>query len=215
MQVEKKVDDMAESATALQEWLLRHAPDGSAATLPSNLVRAFDADDITLLPVFVAHAWQEHLRSEACRGLREATEAEQRRLEAAFHAQIGLGDDHDGDLALLLGRAVDRRLLACHRFLHLTAQAMPDGRRWYRLEIKSSPQAPGGLSETVQVTAVESELQARAICEAVHEVLAALGFQTGTEQGLFHLEGPQLGALVAILKRLALPESKALLALVA
>ena len=66
---------MAESATALQEWLLRHAPDGSAATLPSNLQRAFDADDIRLLPVFVAHAWQEHLRSDECRGLKEANDA--------------------------------------------------------------------------------------------------------------------------------------------
>jgi len=179
MRVEKRVDGTLESATALQEWLLRHAPDGSAATLPSNLLQAFDADDISLLPVFVAHGWQEHLRSEACRGLREATDAEQQRLEAAFHAQMGLGDDHDGDLALLLGRAMDRRLVACHPFLPLTAQAMPDGRRWYRLEIKPSPNTPGGLSESVQLCAVESELQ------------------------------------VAILKRLALQETEASMALAA
>ncbi|MCT0206926.1 hypothetical protein [Synechococcus sp. CS-1332] len=206
---------MAAPATALQEWLLRHAPDGSPATLPSNILRAFDADDLSLLPVFVAHAWQEHLRSEVSRGLREASDAEQQRLEAVFHAQIGLGDEHDGDLALQLGRAVDRRLVACHRFLHLTAQPMPDGRRWFRLEISHSPVAPGGLPETVQMSAVESESQARAICESIHEVLATRGFQASAEQGLFHLEGPQLGALVAILKRLALPESEALMALAA
>lgn len=206
---------MAESATALQEWLLRHAPDGSAASLPSNLQRAFDADDIRLLPVFVAHAWQEHLRSEECRGLKEANDAEQQRLEALFHAQIGLGDGHDGDLALQLGRAVERRLAAGHCYLQLTAQPMQDGLRWFRLEISHIPTAPGGLPETVQVGTVESESQAMAICEAIHEVLAARGFAVSAEQGLFHLQGPQLGALVAILKRLALPVSDSVMALAA
>ncbi len=211
--VEEKVGVMAKPATALQEWLLRHALDGSTATLPGNLQRAFDADDLSLLPVFVAHAWQEHLRSEVCRGLREATDAEQQRLEVAFHAQIGLGHGHDGDLALQLGRAVDRRLAGCHRFLHLSAQPMPDGLRWFQLEIRDSLAAPGGQLETVQVSAVASECQARAICEAIHEVLADRGFQASTDQGLFHLEAPQLGALVAILKRLALPESEAVMTL--
>jgi hypothetical protein len=204
---------MAAPATPLQEWLLRHATDGTPATLPGNLQRAFAADDLSLLPVFVAHGWQEHLRSEVSRGQREATDAEQQRLEAAFHAQIGLGEGHDGDLALQLGRAVDRRLEACHHVVHLTAQPMPDGRRWFRLQATASPDAPGGQLETVQVCRVESDSQALAICKAIHEVLSARG--TSVEQGLFHLEGPQLGALVAILRRLALPQPDAVMALAA
>jgi hypothetical protein len=204
---------MAAPATPLQEWLLRHATDGTPATLPGNLQRAFAADDLSLLPVFVAHGWQEHLRSEACRGQREATDAEQQRLEAVFHAQIGLGEGHDGDLALQLGRAVDRRLDACHHVVHLTAQPMPDGRRWFRLQATASPAAPGGQLEAVQVCRVESDSQALAICEAIHEVLSARG--TSVEQGLFHLEGPQLGALVAILRRLALPQPDAVMAVAA
>lgn len=51
---------MAEPATALQDWLLLRSEDGSAAALPGNLSRAFQANDLTLLPVFVAHARQEH-----------------------------------------------------------------------------------------------------------------------------------------------------------
>ncbi len=204
---------MAAPATPLQEWLLRHATDGTPATLPGNLQRAFAADDLSLLPVFVAHGWQEHLRSEVSRGQREATDAEQQRLEAAFHAQIGLGEGHDGDLALQLGRAVDRRLEACHHVVHLTAQPMPDGRRWFRLQATASPDAPGGQLETVQVCRVESDSQALAICKAIHEVLSARG--TSVEQSLFHLEGPQLGALVAILRRLALPQPDAVMALAA
>ncbi|MCP9931734.1 hypothetical protein KBY82_13185 [Cyanobium sp. AMD-g] len=204
---------MAAPVTALQEWLLRHASDGTPETLPGNVQRAFDADEATLLPVFVAHAWQEHLHAEVCRGLREATDAEQQRLEAAFHAQIGLGDDHDGDLALQLGRAVDRRLSDCHHYVHLTAHPMPDGLRWFRLQITDSPAAPGGPEERIQVCGVESDSQARAICEAIHDVLAARG--ASVDQGLFHLEGPQLGALVAILKRLALPQPEAQMAMAA
>jgi hypothetical protein len=204
---------MAAPVTPLQEWLLHHATDGTPATLPGNVVRAFAADDLSLLPVFVAHGWQEHLRAEVRRGLREASDAEQQRLEADFHAQIGLGEGHDGDLALQLGRAVDRRLAACHHFVHLTAQAMPDGLRWFRLQTSESPAAPGGQLETVQVCRVESDSQARAISEAIHGVLSARG--TSVEQGLFHLDGPQLGALVAILRRLALPQPQAAMALVA
>ncbi len=204
---------MAAPATPLQEWLLRHATDGTPASLPGNLARAFEADDPTLLPVFVAHGWQEHLQAEACRGLREATAAEQQRLEAAFHAQIGLGEDHDGDLALQLGRAVDRRLAACHHFVHLMAQPMPDGLRWFRLQITAGPAVPGGQLETVQVCRVESDAQARAICEAIDGVLSSRG--TSVDQGLFHLEGPQLGALVAILRRLSLPQPEAAMALAA
>lgn len=211
---------MAESTSALQEWLLRRAPDGSTATLPMNLSRAFEADDLSLLPVFVAHAWQEHLQAETSRGLREAAEAEQGLLEAAFHGKLGLDADGDGDLALELGRAVDRSLKACQCFLHLTAQPMPDGLRWFRLEIRDSSAGPSGSGseaagwkETVKVIAVDSRSQAQAIAEAVHEVLEARGFQASADQGLFHLEGPQLVALVAILKQLALPESEAGLAL--
>jgi hypothetical protein len=204
---------MAAPATPLQEWLLRHATDGTPATLPGNLQRAFEADDLSLVPVFVAHGWQEHLRSEELRALKEATDAEQQRLEAAFHAQIGLGEGHDGDLALQLGRAVERRLEACHHFVHLTAQPMPDGRHLFGLQTTASPVAPGGELQTVQVCRVESDSQARAICEAIHEVLSAHG--TSVEQGLFHLEGPQLGALVAILRRLALPQPEAVMALAA
>jgi hypothetical protein len=204
---------MAAPTTPLQEWFLRHATDGTPATLPGNLQRAFEADDLSLVPVFVAHGWQEHLRSEALRALKEATDAEQQRLEAAFHAQIGLGESHDGDLALQLGRAVERRLEARHHFVHLTAQPMPDGLSWFGLQTTASPVAPGGQLEAVQSCRVESESQARAICEAIHEVLSARG--TSVEQGLFHLEGPQLGALVAILRQLALPQPEAVMALAA
>jgi len=133
-------------------------------------------------------------------------------MEAAFHAQLGLDAEDDGELALQLGRAVDRRLMACRCFLQLTAQPMPDGLRWFRLEIRDRPPGPGGLQETVQLVTVASDTQARAIREAIHEVLKARGFQAGGEQGLFRLEGPQLGSLVAILKRLALPEPEAVLA---
>jgi hypothetical protein len=211
---------MTATASDFQTWLLLQAPDGSAPTLPKNLVRGFEADDPRLLPVFVAHAWQEHLRSEQSRGLREAAEAEQQRLEADFHARLGLDSEGDGALGLELGRAVDRRLLACRTFLHLTAQPMPDGRRWFRLEIRESATAPDGSGsptagwlETVQVIAVESRCQAEAINEAVLEVLAAHGFHASIDQGLFHLDGPQLVALVAILRQLALPEGEAAVAM--
>ncbi len=200
---------MAESATALQNWLLLKAEDGSTATLPDNLSRAFHANDLSLLPVFVAHAWQEHLRAEADRGRREASAAQQQVREAAFHTQLGLDAEADGDLALQLGRAVDRGLRACRCELHLTAQLMPDGLRWFRLEIRDSAGAPGGPQETVHVLPVAGASQALAIRAAIHAVLEARGWQASAEPGLFHLEGPQLAALVAILKRLALPESGA------
>ncbi len=206
---------MAESATALQDWLLLRAQDGSTATLPENLSRAFQANDFTLLPVFVAHAWQEHLRAEAERERREANEAEQQHREAAFHAELGLDAEADGDLALQLGRAVDCGLSACRCELHLTAQPMPDGLRWFRLEIRDSCAAPGSPQETVQVLPVAGESQALAIRAAIHAVLEARGWQASAEPGLFHLEGPQLVALVAILKRLAVPESEALMDLTA
>jgi len=202
---------MAESATALQDWLLLRAQDGSTATLPDNLSRAFQANDLNLLPVFVAHAWQEHLLAEADRGRRQATEAQQQDRVAAFHAQLGLDAQADGDLALQLGRAVDRGLSACRCELHLTAQSMPDGLRWFRLEIRDSPAGPGGHQETVQVLPVAGESQALAIRAAIHAVLEQRGCQASAEPGLFHLEGPQLAALVAILKRLAVPESEALM----
>jgi hypothetical protein len=206
---------MAESATALQDWLLQRSQDGSTATLPENLSRAFQANDVTLLPVFVAHDWQEHLRAEAERDRREATEARQQHRAAAFHAQLGLDAQADGDLALQLGRAVDRGLSACRCALHLTAQSMPDGLRWFRLEIRDSSACPGGSLETVQVLPVAGESQALAIRAAIHAVLEERGWQAGAEPGLFHLEGPQLVALVAILRRLAVPEPEALEAVMA
>lgn len=206
---------MAESATALQDWLLLRAEDGSAATLPDNLSRAFQANDLSLLPVFVAHAWQEHLQAEADRGRREASEAQQQDREAAFHAQLGLDGQADGDLGLQLGRAVDRGLRACRCELHLTALSMPDGLRWFRLEIRDSSVGPAGAQETVQVLPVAGESQALAIRAAIHAVLEARGWQASAEPGLFHLEPPQLVALVAILKRLAVPESEALMDLMA
>jgi hypothetical protein len=206
---------MTPAISAFQQWLLLRAPDGTAATLPGNLTRAFEADDVRLLPVFVAHAWQEHLQSELHREHREAAEAEQRRLEAAFHARLGLHVEGDRELALELGRAVDCRLLASRCFLHLSALPMPDGRRWLRLEIGDSTDLPvaasrvaEGWRETVQVIAVASRCQAEAITEGLREVLSARGFQASADQGLFHLEGPQLVALVAILRQLALPESE-------
>ncbi len=211
---------MAPSISAFQEWLLLRAPDGRAETLPGNLTRAFEADDVRLLPVFVAHAWQEHLQSERCREQREAAEAEQRRLEAAFHARLGLDAEGDRELALELGRAVDRRLQASRCFLRLSALPMPDGRRWLRLEIGDSPDRPvaaGSVAEewqeTVQVIAVASRSQAEAIAEGLREVLSARGFQASADQGLFHLDGPQLVALVAILRQLALPESEVVVAM--
>jgi hypothetical protein len=209
------VEAMAESATDLREWLLLRAQDGSTATLPENLSRAFQADDPNLLPVFVAHGWQEHLLAEAERGRREVTEKQQQHRMAAFHAELGLDAQADGDLALQLGREVDRGLTACRCALHLTAQPMPDGRRWFRLEIRNSPAGPDGHEETVQVLPVAGESQALAIRAAIHAVLEARGWQASAEPGLFHLEGPQLAALVAILKRLAVPESEALVALMA
>ncbi len=206
---------MAEPATALQDWLLLRAEDGSPATLPENLSRAFQSNDFNLLPVFVAHAWQEHLRAESDRGRREETEAEQQRRQAAFHAALGLEAQADGELALQLGRAVDRGLNACRCELHLTAQPMPDGLRWFRLEIRDSPAGIGGAQETVQVLPVAGESQALAIRAAIHAVLEARGWQASAEPGLFHLAGPQLVALVAILKRLAVPEPGALMDLMA
>lgn len=206
---------MAEPATALQDWLLLRAEDGSTATLPENLSRAFQANDVNLLPVFVAHAWQEHLRAEAEFGRRQASEARQQQHVAAFHAELGLDAQADGDLALQLGRAVDRGLSACRCELHLTAQPMPDGLRWFRLEIRDSSAGPGGPQETVQVLPVAGESQALAIRAAIHAVLEERGWQASAEPGLFHLEGPQLVALVAILKRLAVPESEALEAVMA
>ncbi|MCP9838556.1 hypothetical protein KBY84_13725 [Cyanobium sp. N.Huapi 1H5] len=206
---------MAESATALQDWLLLKAEDGSTATLPDNLSRAFQANDLSLLPVFVAHAWQEHLRAEADRVRREAAEAQQQDRAAAFNAQLGLDAQADGDLALQLGREVDRGLRGCRCELHLTAQPMPDGLRWFRLEIRDGSAAPGGPQETVQVLPVAGESQALAIRAAIHAVLEARGWQASAEPGLFHLEGPQLVALVAILKRLAVPASEDLMDLTA
>jgi hypothetical protein len=203
---------MAALASPFQEWLLLRAPDGSPATLPGNLSRAFEADDIRLLPVFAAHAWKEHLQSERSRGLREAAEAEQHRQEVAFLARLGLDAERDGDLALELGQVVDRRLMACRRFLHLSAQPMPDGLHWVRLEIRDSEdrahgsgsEATRGL-ETLQVIAFDSLCQAEAVSGAIGEVFAARGFQARDIQGLFQLEGPQLATLLAILKQLALP----------
>jgi hypothetical protein len=206
---------MAEPTTALQDWLLLRAEDGSTATLPDNLSRAFQANDLSLLPVFVAHAWQAHLQAEADRGRREASEAQQQDREAAFHAELGLDGQADGDLALQLGRAVDRGLRASRCQLHLTARSMPDGLRWFRLEIRDSSVGPAGAQETVLVLPVAGESQALAIRTAIHAVLEARGWQASAEPGLFHLEGPQLGALVAILNRLAVPEPEALMALAA
>jgi hypothetical protein len=105
---------------------------------------------------------------------------------------------------------VDRSLKACHCFLHLTALPMPDGLSWFRLETRDSASTPcssgngdASLIETVKVIAVDSHSQARAIIQATHAVLEARGFQASAEQGLFHLQGPQLVALVAILKQVA------------
>jgi hypothetical protein len=185
-------------------------------SLPGNLLRAFEANDPTLVPVFVAHAWKERLQAEQSRSRREAAEAEQQRLEAAFHGALGLDADADGDLALEFGRTVDRSLKACLCFLHLKAQPMPDGRSWFRLEMADGPPdsgeggtEAGGWMDTVQVIAVASRCQAQAITEAVHEVLEARGCHARDDQGLFHLEGPQLASLVAIMKRLALPQTEA------
>ncbi len=207
---------MAESVSAFQQWLLRRSPDGNPAALAANLLRAFEADNPSLAPVFVVHAWQEHLISEASREAREAAEAQHQLLEAAFHGRLGLDSDADGGLALELGRAVDRSLEACHCFLHLTAQPMPDGLSWFRLEIRDSagPSCMSGngdapLIETVKVIVVDSHSQAQAIIQAIHTVLEARGFQASSEQGLFHLQGPQLVALVAILKQLALRDTQA------
>jgi hypothetical protein len=208
---------MHAQASAFQEWLLLRAPDGSPATLPGNLSRAFETDDIRLLPVFAAHAWQEHLQCERSRGLREAAEAEQHQQQQVFLARLGLDSASDGDLALALGRAADRHLMAGRRFLCLSAQPMPDGRHWVRLQIRDSADDPegsrGGTNlrlETLQVIAVESLCRAEAISRAVCEVLTARGFQADEEPGLFQLQGPQLGALVGILKQLALPAHEAL-----
>lgn len=206
---------MDEAATPLQDWLLLRAEDGSTATLPENLSRAFQSNEISLLPVFVAHAWQEHLRAEADRGRREATEAQQQGREAAFHAELGLDGQADGDLALQLGQAVDRAIRACRCQLHLTAQSMPDGLRWFRLEIRDSGVGPAGALETIQVLPVAGESQALAIRAAIHAVLESRGWQASAEPGLFHLEPPQLVALVAIMKRLAVPEPETLMALAA
>jgi hypothetical protein len=204
---------MAEPATALQEWLLLRAQDGSTATLPENLSRAFQANDLNLLPVFVAHDWHEHLRAEEDRGRRQAIEAQQQHRKDAFHAELGLDAQADGDLALQLGRAVDRGLSAGRCELHLTAQPMPDGLRWFRLEIRDSAFGPGGSRETVEVLPVAGASQALAIRAAIHAVLEERGWQASAEPGLFHLEGPQLGAVVAILRRLAVQDSEALEAL--
>lgn len=62
---------------------------------------------------------------------------------------------------------------------------------------------------------VAGESQALTIRAAIHAVLEERGWQASAEPGLFHLQGPQLAALVAILKRLAVPESEALTDLMA
>ncbi|MEA5392412.1 hypothetical protein VB738_14205 [Cyanobium gracile UHCC 0139] len=206
---------MADSATALQDWLLLMAEDGSPATLPANLTRAFQASDPAVLPVFVAHAWEQHLRAEADRGRQEACEVQRQHCEAAFHAELGLDAQADADLALQLGRAVDRGLSACRCELLLTAQLMPDGQRRFRLELGDSSAGTGRSQETVQVLSVAGESLALAIRAAIHAVLDSRGCQVSATPGLFHLEAPQLVSLVAILKRLAVPESKALMDLMA
>ncbi len=214
------MEAMAEPASDFQEWLLSRSQHGTPAGLAANLLRAFEADNPILAPVFVAHAWQEHLVSEASREARESAEAQQQVLEEAFHGRLGLDADADGGLALELGRAVDRSLEACHCFLHLTAQPMPDGLSWFRLEIRDSAAPSSGpgngdapLIETVKVIVVDSHSQAQAIIQAIHTVLEARGFQARAELGLFHLQGPQLVALVAILKQLALRDTEASMAL--
>jgi hypothetical protein len=208
---------MVASMSAFQSWLLERATGGSADTLPRNLQAAFKADDPVRLPVFVAHDWRQHLKAEAASSQLLVAQAVQDRLEADFHSGLGLNASGDTALALELGRALDRSLKACQVFLHLTARPMPDGRSWFRLEIRDSAAAPfgsgseaSGWQESVKVIGLDCVEQAHAITEAIHTVLEARGFQASTEQGLFHLEGPQLVALVAILNRLATATPEAL-----
>ncbi|KEF41622.1 MAG: hypothetical protein ER33_10120 [Cyanobium sp. CACIAM 14] len=212
------MDVMAAAVSAFQEWLLHRVPEGSAATLPENLRRAFEADDPRLAPVFVAHDWQAHLDAELSRRLREAAEAERQRQELLFRRRLGLDAEADGNLALALDRAVEGALKDCHCVLELIAEPMPDGQqadgeRWFRLEIGSgeahrlvSASGRGAGEQTLEWIPVASRCQAEAISEAIQAVLSARGFQPGDDQGRFQLEGPQLGALVATLKRQGRPE---------
>ena len=78
----------------------------------------------------------------------------------------------------------------------------------------TSRDAGAAAAEGVAVQGVDLA-SGRGLAEAVHGVLKARGLQSGADRGLFQLEGPQLGALVAILKRLALAEADAALAMVA